>query len=101
MRPGNAVLQVGPSSQALASCSRGFATNSTDIFNIVSIHACTSDAFLSCGFARAHDALIQMLSCCLQHRHTESNNLNTTFDFTPENYERVSWENPHPSIFEH
>lgn len=39
-------------------CSRGFATNSHDIFNI--------------------------------HKHAPHNNWNTEFDFTPENYKRVS-----------
>lgn len=55
---------------------RGFATNSHDIFNVVS--PCVSCSSLT--------VLHHILS---QHRHTSNNNWDTPFEFTPENQKKV------------
>lgn len=78
---------------------RSFATNSHDIFNVVS--------FLRLG-GGAYKATPRLFKClitlrntpnffCLQHRHEPHNNWDTEFDFTDANYERVGAADRHLS----
>ena len=63
------------------------ATNSTDIFNIVSLVVFLMP-FNQYGSIASWDLTAWCVPCA-QHRHADNNNWDTSFDFTPENYERV------------